>query len=338
MIVLIFVVTLSVLVFCHELGHFLAAKKMGVRVEEFGFGYPPRLWGKKKGETLYSINAIPFGGFVRLTGQDAEYGTVGDVRSFAVKSPLKRAVILLAGVAGNLLLGWFLFSLLFGTGMPEIMDHVRVVAVEPDSVAAVAGIELGDLITQIDEQEIRFSWEVSDYVGSREGEEIWINLRRDDQELVVAATPRPLLGIQVSNIHLKKVSWFRAPVEGLREVGKTLWLMVRSLGGLLRDLLVHGEVPEEVAGPVGIAHVAKMYAELGLRYFLQFMGILSLNLALINLLPLPALDGGRLLFVLIEGVTRRRVNHKFELWLHRIGMILLISLMILITIRDIGRF
>jgi len=114
--------------------------------------------------------------------------------------------------------------------------------------------------------------------------------------------------------------------------------MVGSLGGLLRDLLVHGEVPDEVAGPVGIAHVAKMYAELGLRYFLQFMGILSLNLALINLLPLPALDGGRLLFVLIEGVTRRRVNHKFELWLHRIGMILLISLMILITIRDIGRF
>jgi len=213
MIVLIFVVTLSVLVFCHELGHFLAAKKMGVRVEEFGFGYPPRLWGKKKGETLYSINAIPFGGFVRLTGQDAEYGTVGDVRSFAVKSPLKRAVILLAGVVGNLLLAWFLFSLLFGTGMPEIMDHARVVAVEPDSVAAAVGIELGDLITQIDEQEIRFSWEVSDYVSSREGEEIWINLRRDDQELVVAATPRPLLGIQVSNIHLKKVSWFRAPVE-----------------------------------------------------------------------------------------------------------------------------
>jgi len=338
MIVLIFIVSLSVLVFVHELGHFLAAKKLGVRVEEFGFGYPPRIWGKKVGETLYSLNLVPFGGFVRLTGQDAEYGTLGDAKSFAVKSPRRRAAILLGGIVGNVVLGWILFSLLLVVGMPEILDKVTVVSVQPNSPAAIAGIKPGDLIVQLGDQAVRFSWEVPDYVKARVGQEVSIRLLRAGEELVVVAVPEPLLGIEVTNVIFKKVAWFKAPLEGAREVGWTTWLMGRSLVGLLRGLLFRGEVPEEIAGPVGIAHIAKLYAELGLRYFLQFMGILSLNLALINILPFPALDGGRLLFVVVEGATKKRVSPKFEVWLHRVGMALLLLLMVLITIRDIARF
>ena len=336
--ILAFIAVLSLLVFVHELGHFLAAKSSGVRVEEFGFGLPPRILGKKIGETVYSINLLPIGGFLRLTGEDGEYASLGDERSFAVKPPARRALILTSGVIGNFLLGWFLFTILFWVGLPKFSDKVVVVSVENPSPAYEAGVREGDFIRMLDEMPISYFWEVSDYV-SEHTDPITVVLEDGGGLRSLIVRPDPYLGVYVSNFVWKKSAvWYRAPWDALVEAAGELGAVWQGIGSLFSNLISTRQVPDEVAGPVGMAQVVGFHAELGPRYLMQIAGVISLNLALVNALPFPALDGGRLMFVIWEVLTKRKVNSAIEARLHQAGMAFLLLLILLITFHDISRF
>jgi len=335
--ILIFLAVLSLLIFVHELGHFIAAKRSGVRVEEFGFGLPPRIYGKKVGETIYSLNLLPIGGFIRMAGEQMEVALVGDPFCFFTKSPLKRALIVISGVIGNFLLGWLLFAVLFVVGMPVFSERTVIISVEAGSAARQAGLEKGDMVLALDEKPINYSWEVTEYVKSHQ-KPIRVKLQRQGVEKILTVTPKPLLGVYVSNFIWKKSQpWFKAPYDALNEAISVLYAVLKGLGGLVQSLFVKHRVPEEVAGPVGMAQIISFYAELGWRYLLALIGSISLNLALVNSLPLPALDGGRLLFIGWESLTRRKINPALEDRIHQVGMLLLLILFILITYQDIAR-
>jgi regulator of sigma E protease len=332
-----FLITLSVLVLVHELGHFISAKRHGVRVEEFGFGYPPRLFGIKRGETIYSLNLLPFGGFVRMLGEDEAAGT----RSFFVQSKLARTIILLAGVTMNFLLGVFLFAAVYTKmGIPEPVNYLTVTGVASGSPAEQAGILPGDKLIEFDDNQ-----EFIDYINARRGESVTIKLENKAVEIVprlAEDTPQGqgALGVGITNIDYVQYPFWQRPIRGawlgLKEAlawGKEI---LGSLGTMVVKL-TQGETPKDVAGPVGIYEISKSATSQGLLAVFQFTGILSINLAILNLLPLPALDGGRLFFILVEAITRKRVHPKFEQMVHLVGMALLIGLMILVTINDIKR-
>lgn len=333
----IFLAVLSLLIFVHELGHFLAAKKAGVRVEEFGFGLPPRVYGKKIGGTIYSLNLLPIGGFIRMAGEEMEMALVGDPFCFFTKAPLKRALIVLSGVMGNFLLGWLLFTALFVVGMPVFSERAVIVSVEADSAARQAGLAEGDVLLTLDDQPVTYSWEVTEYVKNHQ-KPIMVKFKRGSEEKSLEVTPRPMLGVYVSNF-LWKISQpkYLAPWDALKEAFTVLSSVLRGLGGLVQSLFVRHVVPEEVAGPVGMARIISFYAELGWRYLLTLIASISLNLALVNVLPFPALDGGRLIFIGWEVVTRKKINPAWEYRFHQIGMLLLLILFLLITYQDVAR-
>lgn len=335
---LIFIIVISILVFVHELAHFVTAKRAGVKVEEFGFGLPPRVFGKKFGGTVYSINLLPIGGFVRLKGEDAEIFGLGDSHSFADKSPLRRAIIIISGVLGNFVFAVLLFSLLFGVGMPVFSDKVHVSKVETGSSAEAAGVQRGDFILKANGKDLVFADDLVEALREKEGQEVILEIERGREVFEVTAIPDPIIGVVVSNVIFETYPWWQAPYRATIESGKITWMMVVGVGGMFKNLLVRGEVPKDVAGPVGVFKLTEFYTSLGLRYLLQFMGILSLNFALINILPFPALDGGRLMFVVIEVITGRRVPAKLEKLMHQAGFVLLLLLMILVTFQDFSTF
>lgn len=335
--ILIFLVTLSVLVLVHELGHFISARRHGIKVEEFGFGYPPKIFGFKKGETVYSLNLLPFGGFVRMLGEDEARGD----RSFFVKGKLVRTIVLLAGVSMNFLLGVFLFAAIYTKlGIPEPVDYLVVTNVVSGSPAQAAGIIVNDKIIGFSQTN-----DFIDYVSANRGELITLALA--DRE--VALTPRlaeatpegeGALGVAISNIDYVQYPFWERPVRGV-------WLGLKEAIGWGKEILtalgqmmyrlIQGNIPKDVAGPVGIYEISKQASQQGFLASLQFAGILSINLAILNLLPLPALDGGRLFFILIELLTRKRVKARVEQAIHLAGMAFLIGLMILITVADVRR-
>ncbi|MDP2874264.1 MAG: M50 family metallopeptidase [bacterium] len=335
--IFIFLAVLSLLIFVHELGHFLAAKKAGVRVEEFGFGLPPRIYGKKIGGTLYSLNLLPIGGFIRMAGEEMEMALVGDPFCFFTKSPLKKALIIVSGVIGNFLLGWLLFTVLFVVGMPVFSERAVIVSVEANSSARQAGLEVNDVLLALDDQSVNYSWEVTDYVKNHQ-KPITVKFKRGSEEKSLSVTPKPVFGVYVSNF-IWKISQpkYLAPWDALKEAFTVLYSVLRGLGGLVQSLFIKHAVPEEVAGPVGMAQIISFYAELGWRYLLTLVASISLNLALVNILPFPALDGGRLIFIGWEAVTRKKINPALEYRFHQIGMILLLILFFLITYQDVVR-
>lgn len=332
-----FLIILSVLVLVHELGHFFSAKRHGIKVEEFGFGYPPRLLGIKRGETIYSLNLLPFGGFVRMLGEDAAAGK----GSFFVQKKLVRTLVLLAGVTMNFLLGVALFAAVYTKlGIPEPVDYLTVTAVATGSPAEAAGIKTQDKITEFADTQAFI-----DFVNAHRGEPVSLNVSGQ----TIAVMPRlaedtpegqGALGIAITNIDFVQYPFWQRPFRGIwLGLGEALgWgrEILVSLGQTL-SRLVWGELPRDVAGPVGIYQVSKSAGEQGLLALFQFTGILSINLAILNLLPLPALDGGRLLFIALESARGKRVKPKFEQTVHLIGMALLIGLMILVTVNDIRR-
>ncbi|MBN1263722.1 MAG: site-2 protease family protein [Candidatus Pacebacteria bacterium] len=346
--ILVFFITLSTLIIFHELGHFLVAKKTGIKVEEFGLGYPPRAWGKKIGETTYSLNLIPFGGFVRLYGEDRAQ-TKQKERSFWAKSWRVRLAVILAGIVANVFLSWILFSANFLiVGVPVKTDKVIFEAVIADSPADKAGIEPGDVavsfagvpVTSIDGfiKQIEARKEVStNLIILKEGveKEIEITPRVETQE---GEGP---LGVIISSYELAHFPFwqmpFRAGAEGLKETWGWLVMIAGSLLKMIRELIFSGQVPQDVAGPIGILQVTSQVARSGVVAVFQFIGILSINLAIINTLPFPALDGGRFAFLVVELITGRRNHEKVEQWVNRMGMIFLLLLMLLVTINDIKR-
>jgi len=351
--VIVFFLVLSLLVIIHELGHYTVAKLNGIKVEEFGFGIPPRIFGIHIGETLYSLNLLPFGGFVKVYGEElAEVDTtkISDAdrkRSFAHKKPWQKLAVLVAGVTLNFILGWAIVSYLFTKGVPVPSENVVVQAVSEKSPAADAGLLKGDMILKAmgtDNKNImvKESGDVSKLAQKNAGKTLLLTIKRGDAEVKIPISPRVnppkgqgALGVVISNYTIKKYSVAEAPLYGLVESAKITGIIAKELGKTLIRFVTFQKQEAEIAGPVGIAQLTSEAARQGLDPLLQLIGLLSLNLAVLNILPFPALDGGRVVFVLYEWITRRKVNAKFEQRLNFAGFALLISLLILVTVNDI---
>ena len=348
---IVFLITLSVLVLVHETGHFLAARRAGIKVEEFGFGYPPRLWGKKVGGTIYSINWVLFGGFVRLYGEELQERQTKkkNRQAFWAKSKRARIGVIVAGVLANFVLAIVCFSLVYSSlGIPTKTDQVRIVGVIENSPAEKAGLKDGDVVLAVDGETIG---ELKNFIGlieKNKDREVELLLGREKETISFFITPRAEppenegpLGVMVSNVEMKKYPlWQMLPrgiIEGFKEAIGWGHLIFTALAKILTDLVTRGIVPHDLAGPVGIYQITSNVAQQGLLSILQFVGILSVNLAVLNILPFPALDGGRLIFIIYEAVTRRRPKPSIEHWTNAIGMTFLLLLIVLVTINDINR-
>jgi regulator of sigma E protease len=341
--IITFLLVLSVLVLVHEGGHFLIAKKAGIKVEEFGFGYPPRLWAKKVGETEYSVNLLPLGGFVRLYGEDDL--TTHAQHSFWAQSKRARAGVVVAGVVMNFLLAILVFTLVYSiTGLPFESDRVKIVGVVPNSPADRVGLKTGQVIQALNGITVKNTTDFINLTRKNLGQPIM--LRIDGQEVEI--TPRQEtppgegpLGVVISQTEMKHYPFYQmvplGVIEGFKEAIKWGRLILGSLAKMLFELITLGRVPQDVAGPLGILQITSGVAKTGLLSVLQFVGILSVNLAVINVLPFPALDGGRLIFLFYELITRRRPRPGVERWVNTAGMATLLFLILLVTIGDISR-
>lgn len=332
------------------------ARLFKMRVEEFGIGLPPRarkLFTQKG--TLFSLNWLPIGGFVKLYGEDMEDEVqASSPEAFFNKPAWQRAGVLTAGVTMNFLLGVFAFAVVYTIiGIPTETDKTRVVEVVSGSPAELAGIKVESEIKKItfEGQDIYFE-NVNDFIKKLEpfkGKEVELTLiEKDGTEKVVEVVPRVSppegqgsLGVALSNVEMKFYPvWqrpFRGAVVGLEEAwawGKEIAI---NLGNVLWGLITGKGLPKDVAGPIGIYQVSKEVTKIGWIATLQFMAILSINLAILNIMPLPALDGGRVVFLGIEKIIGKRLKNKIEGYVHAIGMYLLLGLMVVITIRDVIR-
>ncbi len=348
--IIVFILILAVLVLVHEFGHFIAAKKNGVRVEEFGFGFPPRLFGVKRGETLYSLNALPIGGFVKLYGE--EYFELDKKKSdlqskaFVYKHPFQKAIIIVAGVIGNFLLGWILISYLFTQGVPSPINKVLIEKILPSSPALKAGMHEKDLIYKISidnkEYKITSSNDLIDIAKKNAGRQMTVFVERGKDKLSYTIIPRAKppkgegpLGIVITSFMEKKYPWYQAPFFGLIEAFHITQKIASELLKTLFQVITLQKPNVEVAGPVGIARFTGQAIKFGKNAVLELIALLSLNLAIINILPFPALDGGRLVFVVYEWITKKRVNHTVEQYVNLFGIFVLLTLAGLITVNDI---
>lgn len=369
---LIFILILSVLVLIHEFGHFFVAKKMGVRVDEFGYGIPPRLWGKKIGDTVYSINALPFGGFVKLAGEDeGEVADKTDSRNFANKKPWQRLAILLAGVTMNLLLAVVVFYAFFAvnnfktSSLPLLYDYnfkygnvIRnntvIFGFEKDSSAQKAGVELGESILEINGTRVFNVYDVRYQIKDKGGKDIWVKFldtKRTNpaiREVKIVPTKDSngagFLGVALAtSVNIDYGGSLGSKLtSGIQHAVNVLSYSLSTFSQLISSSVAQKSVEPVsagVSGPVGIFSIVGVIlkykgvdAVLGL---LDFTAILSLSLAFMNILPIPALDGGRAVFVVFEGLTRKKVNPKFEANLHKWGMVALLALTFVITAKDI---
>jgi len=353
--ILVFVVMLSVLVLIHELGHFISAKRFGIKVEEFGFGFPPRVFGKKYGETLYSINLLPIGGFVKLYGEDeAGSGKVSKTktvtkdlhRAFFAKPAWQRIVVVTAGVVMNFLLAVIIATYLLSTqGIPKDTQTVVVSAVDQGAPAEIAGLKKGDVIKSVDSTFVTDTSTIISITNEKKGEELSLVILRGEQEIPVTLIPREnppegqgAMGVAIDqNIILQKYPFPVSILYAFRQAAQDTVLVVKGFADVIKTLVTSFTVPEGVAGPVGMAQLTGEFVEIGPNAVLALVYMLSLSLAVLNILPIPALDGGRLLFIIIELVTRRKVNPKYESYAHLVGIILLLSFLAFISFKDVGR-
>ena len=352
--IIIFILLLGLLVLVHEWGHFFAARMFGVRVEEFAFGFPPRLASYVRGGTRFALNLFPLGGYVKIFGESG--GGEDDPESFSSRSPVERTLIIAAGVVMNLVLAWALFSLGHGLGLPTVLDEeqgaqsarVTIIAVAPQSPAEEVGLRFGDAIREFKIQDAKFEIrsvdEVQKFIDQHRGEKISVVVLRGTQTAEIEVIPRREppsgqgpLGIALARVGVVRSPWWRAPWDGLKTTASVVVAIVRALGDTVAGF-VRGEISADVSGPVGIFVFANETRRLGLAYLIELAGILSVNLALLNILPIPALDGGRILFIFIEKIRGIRVNQRLEQAVHTIGFFILLALMALITYRDVVRF
>lgn len=354
--IIAFIVILSILVLIHELGHFLTAKKFGIKVEEFGFGFPPRAISKRIGETLYSINLLPIGGFVKLYGEDAagagsirtnnrEPITKNLERAFFARPAWQRAIIVLAGVIMNFILAVVLISYLFSSkGVALPTENIRITEVTRNSPAEKAGLKKDDEIVQVNDKKIRETREFAEIARKNAGKTIELDIKRDGKEFEVVLSPRKEvprgegpIGVAITNVEIKKYPWYQAPIFGTLEAFKFSFLIIQGLSDMVVNLILHGIKPTGVTGPVGVAQLTGQAVSYGITATLWFVALLSLNLAVINILPIPALDGGRLFFILIEMVTRKKVSPRYEALAHAVGLAILLALILFITFLDVAR-
>ena len=372
--ILIFIIILLVLVLVHESGHFFTAKSFKIRVDEFGFGFPPKLWSFKKGETEYSINALPFGGFVKIFGEDMDEGDMLEVgfldkketpekvdiaRSLVSKPKWQQALVMFAGIFANFLLGWVLLSFGFMSGLPTSVGseptgytlqnvHLTVVSVSPKSPAEISGLKTGDKIISLvsgkDSVPKINPDTLKSFVVSHPNNEIDIGYTRGKDTNIYTAkmTPKkettngePIIGIAMDEIGVAKLPVLRAFWEGMKLDIFVVKETVTGFYSLIANSIKGKGSFSDVTGPVGMVSIVGDASKFGLAYLLSFMALISVNLAIINLIPFPALDGGRLLFLLIEKIKGSRINPKFVNTTNTVGFAILILLMLLVTYHDV---
>ena len=373
--IIIFVIILMVLVIVHEAGHFFTAKSFKIRVDEFGFGFPPKIFGIKKGETEYSINALPFGGFVKIFGEDmdeADFLEVGFLdkketpekvalaeRSLVSKPKYQQALVMFAGIFANFLLAWLFFSFGFMSGLPtsagsqpsgyQLVDtHLTIVSVLAKSPAAISGLKLGDKLISIKSGKDSVSdlnpVNLKSFIVSHPGKEIEISyLRGKDPNInSTKVTPvssttdgKPGIGIAMDEIGTLKLPFFTALYAGVKFDWSVTKGTVVGLYNLISEGIRGKGSISSISGPVGMVGIVGDAYKFGFAYLLSFAALLSVNLAIINLIPFPALDGGRLLFLLIERIKGSRINPKFAQKANMIGFAILIVLMVVVTLHDV---
>ncbi len=368
--ILIFFIILLVLVLVHEFGHFFSAKKFGIKVDEFGFGFPPKLFGIKRGETEYTFNLLPLGGFVKIFGENPDdENTNGPEahRSFVNKPKWQQAIVLFAGVFANFLLAWILFSFGFMSGLPtsvinsklkgyELEDvNIMIVSVLPDSPAFNAGFKSGDKIISMKnlsakkEGDDNFTSDISletvqSIIVSSPNEEIEIGYIRGKNDNLSFTIVKPVsfkpgmepkIGIGMDEIGIARLPIWLALKEGMNLTLFVTKSTALGLYGLILDGIRGQGSFATIAGPVGLVGIIGDAYEFGFAYLLSFTALISINLAIINLIPIPALDGGRLFFLLIEKIKGSRINPKVFNIVNTIGFGILLLLMILVTYHDI---
>lgn len=418
--IITFFIVLSVLVLAHELGHFMVARKFGVKAEEFGLGFPPRAFGwqiwrerelkkisesenievelkttplddgseiiketiidekrevdearwvrkfrfikgrreiteaEQKYGTVYSINWLPLGGFVKIKGENGEEQNETD--SFAGRPIWQRASMLSAGVIMNIILAAVLISIGFMIGLPQSLDEsldarahvsdkkIQVVQVMENTPAALAGLKIGDIIVDIDNNKFNNYQELQNYVAANVDKNLTYEIKRGQDLIKVDMIPRLMpdvnrggVGVAITETGIVTYPWYLAIYEGIKTTLLLTWAIIVAFYELIKGLILGHGVTADLSGPVGIATLTGQVARMGLTYLLQFTALLSINLAVINFFPFPALDGGRILFLIIEKIKRSPVKREVEAAIHNIGFALLMLLVLIVTVRDVAR-
>lgn len=370
-----FFLILGLLVFVHELGHFAVARYFKVACDEFGFGFPPRLCGlyKRQGKwvrvwggreitdhdsTVYSLNCIPLGGFVKIKGENDNGNHDSD--SFGAQVIWKRALILSAGVIMNVILAWFILFCAFAiTGLPESYDQsqahlknyqdprIQITSVIADSPAETGGIKAGDIIVSIDGQNFASTADIQNFIKTKLDTPVIYQVRRGNQFLSKELTPRKLsvsaseeiigVGVGLDQIATVRYPWYRAIYQAAISVYMLLAMIIIGLWQFFAKLFQGQASGQAVAGPIGIYGITGQMVDLGLAYVLQFSAALSVNLAVLNILPIPALDGGRLFFLLIEKIRGKVMNRQLEMIFNNVFFLLLIIMIVFVSIADISK-
>jgi regulator of sigma E protease len=354
-IILIVIIGLSLLILAHEAGHFLAAKMFGMKVDEFGFGFPPemfgipmgklppRILGVQRGEVLYSINWIPFGGFVRPAGEAdglakaSEPSLEEKKRILKYQPAWKRSVVILAGLFVNFILGWLLISTVLMIGAP---NRVVISEIEPGSPAVQAGFMPGDILKDYTDVNTLIN-----FIDAHEGQQIQLDVIRGGKDLSIAVTPRANVspnegpvGIGLEQGGTPKESPLLSLRDGFIATGYYTWLTLQGVGQIIVQGLTHASIPAGVVGPVGIVGVASETAQIGLQYLIQILGIISINLMVVNSIPIPALDGGQFLMIIIGKIKGSPVSDKVMAYANGIAFLLLLVFFIFVTIRDVQTY
>ena len=346
--ILIFLIVLSILVLIHELGHFFVARRAGVWVEEFGFGLPPRVLGKKIGETIYSLNLLPFGGFVKLHGESTDEGVTKPMRAFINQSKKVRVAIIVSGVVMNFLLAIAAFSIVYSfSGIPRKTDYVKILETVEGAPVQIVGVKTGDFIREVDYIKITHVDQFIDLIEERKGKETILTIEREGELINFDIVPRvnppqgqAPLGVIISSYETYFPPIWQRPFLGVYHGFKEalFWggTVILGFAKIIRDLF-SGIVPKDIAGPVGIYAVTSEAAKFGILALVNFVGVLSVNLAVLNIIPFPALDGGRIMFIGIETILGKKILPKAEAITHTVGMIILMILILAITAHDIQR-
>lgn len=347
-----FIIVLGVLIFVHELGHFITAKLFGIKVLKFSLGFGPKLIAKQVGETEYLLSALPLGGYVKMLGEQPTEEVTKEMegRSFAAKSVWKRFLVVLAGPLSNLISAIIIFTIvILITGIPHPLQTTEIGQVSPSSPAEQAGLLAGDTIITINDQPV-VSWEeVSESVKKSGGEELTITVKRGEDSIVISGTPtksevknifgevvdtRFLLGItQKQSLRYEPATLSGAFIEGVEQTWFYIELTVVSLWKIIQRVIP----ASQIGGPIMIAQMAGQQMEAGWLSLFSFMAVLSVNLGIINLFPIPILDGGHLVFFSIEALRRKPLTLRTQGILQQVGMVLLGTLMIFVFYNDFAR-
>ncbi|MBL7156146.1 MAG: site-2 protease family protein [Candidatus Pacebacteria bacterium] len=345
-IILIAFISLIILLTLHEFSHFIMAKKFGVEVQEFGIGYPPKLIGKKFKDTIYSLNLIPFGAFIKVNEKDLKN-----------KPIWQRGVIISAGIVSFWIISAVIISLIFYIGAPaQVLDEeinlkdpkVQIVSVVPDSPAGQVNLQIGDTIQklEINDQELIINkiGQVQTFTEQNKGKEVVLTIMRGNEVLEINIIPRVSppqgqgsLGIGLARTAIKKYSFFQAIWQGILTTINLTWQIILGLYQIFKNLILRKPSGAEIMGPVGIMDIFVKAGSLGFIYFLQTIALISLNVAVINALPIPVVDGGRLAFLALEKIRKKPLSDQTEQKINAVFFLLLILMMVFVTAKDIGR-